>query len=312
LISQREGANPFEPLNQTVMQFTEPRVTMVAGSNFTTGVTWFNETMKSCFYNAWLQAGAQRIKLHTEMIDNNQTLVLDYVPSVFMDNLTFENASIQLVMESLIFNDKCRGFSAAVNVSYINNLTQGVMKFANEYGVEYSSYIGDEGLTVFRIPIKDWLDINQTFTITWTQNLTTLMDDGYSNSACLSLVTADTKQIIRRMFARNLGQQQDYNVYLEGSGTPTNRLYRFQLSPTSAKRENFKTIEVILDVVADGENAEYRNPYRATWRKVLVVVLMLFTIIYMAVPMYFLLIKKKKAKGEELEVPLQNSAVRQG
>jgi hypothetical protein len=95
LIDQVNGSDPFMPLKTDVVRFNEPYVIMTGGRNFSTNVTWSNEPSpyKKKWYNAWLQANGQRVKLRTHMENNNETLVLDYVPSVFANgthmNLTY-------------------------------------------------------------------------------------------------------------------------------------------------------------------------------------------------------------------------------
>jgi hypothetical protein len=261
-------------------------------------MSWKDDSHKKCFYNAWLQSNNQRKKLKTEMRNGNITMILDYVPSIFIDHLP-----MSLVMESLVKDGSCGGFSASVPVVYVNNNTAKTVLFCDNEGKPYPSFTDQEGTHV-RIRLKDWLDPDQTFTIKWNQNLTTLMDDGYSNSACLSLITYDTKQIVRRTFARNLGVVDDYDVYIDGVGVPTNRKYKFEISPTSAKRENFGALDLILEIEGEGKYTPYVQPFRAKWRQALIVVLMGGILMYIPLMVYRTFLRSRKVEGKGDKQPL--------
>jgi hypothetical protein len=291
------GQDPFQPLNESVVSFDLPRVTMVSGASFETNVSWSDTNKSKCFYNAWLQAHGQRVKLATTMLNKNKTLHLDYVPSIF-GNATEMN----LTFESLI--EKC-GFSASVPIDYRHNLSEVKhdITFRNA-GKEYPWASNDTQL----VNLTDWLDPTTKFDIVWHQSLGELIDDGYSCSACISRLT-ETREVITRTFERNLGQAE-FGVWTNGD-VPSNRLYRLEISPSSAKREGFAPLYVYLEMVpVSGPDVSYKVPF-TTARNAGMLVVLILNFLFIGFRLYGLVRKKGAAdKGEE-KVPFKSGAPRE-
>jgi cbb3-type cytochrome oxidase subunit 3 len=287
---QTNGSDPFAPLDESLFHFKEPSVTMYSGSNFSTDITWDtdNTTIKMCWYNAWLQVHGQRVKLKTHMTAHNTTLVLDYVPSVFRTG-----TEMNLTMESLV----C-GFSRSVPIKYVHNSSVDHPLYFRKKGRDYQWYDNETIL----VPLGDWLNGSTTFELIWHQNLSQLIDDGYSNSACISLLTAETKQVVRRVFERNLGQV-DYTVILNGE-IPSNRRYRLEISPTSARREGFPPLYVYLEMIpVDGAKVAYETPF-TTARMVGIVILFSLSLLCVVWRIYAL--AKRKEADQEEAVPFKS------
>jgi hypothetical protein len=286
--NQENGQDPFQPLDESAFTFIDDRLTMAAGKTFTTNISWRPEgaTRRKCFYNAWLQTPGQRVKLKTDMTNNNQTLHLEYVPSVFRTG-----TPMNLTIESLI--DGC-GISRTVPVRYAHDWSS--VGHVINFGQIRKTYdwIGNDTI---RVPLTDWLNPSVKFRITWHQNLTELIDDGYSCSACISLITVDTKQVVRRTFERNLGQVDGYTPWLNGN-VPSNRRYRLEISPSSAMREGFKPLYVYLEMVPIA--GTYR-PYTPPFTEMLtigIVLVMAANFVFVGARIW-MLARHKAAQGEE-------------
>jgi hypothetical protein len=294
---QTNASDPFSPLNESRFDFVEPSVTMYSGSNFSTNITWKtdNTTIQKCWYNAWLQAHGQRVKLKTYMNEINTTLFLDYVPSVFR-----HGTEMNLTMESLV----C-GFSRSVPINYVHNSSSDRPIYFRKKGHDYNWHGNDTIL----VPLGDWLDGSTQFELIWHQNLSQLIDDGYSNSACISLLTAETKQVVRRVFERNLGHV-DYTVFLNGE-IPSNRRYRLEISPTSARREGFPPLYVNLEMIPfEGSNVAYDTPF-TTARMAGIVSIFSLNFLFVIWRIYALARKREAAQGEEA-VPFKSTDARRG
>jgi hypothetical protein len=285
---QRNGLDPFFPLNEGALVFVEERPRMESGERFATNIHWIlsNDSRKHCHYNAWLQTPGQRVKLHSEMTHQNQTFNLSYVPSVFQTG-----TAMNLTIESLI--DGC-GISRTVAVDYVHNWS--TVGHVMNFGLPLKTYEWTSNDTV-RVPLADWRNPAVKFRITWNQNLTQLIDDGYSCSACISLIIVDTRQVVRRVFERNLGEVDGWTPWLNGH-VPTNRKYRLEISPSSAMREGFKPLYVYLEMVpVAGTYHPYKPPF-TTGVTAGIVIVFILNFAFVGAQLYFMT-KLREARGEE-------------
>jgi hypothetical protein len=261
---------------------------MTSGRSFTTNISWTEEgrARSKCHYNAWLQTPGQRVKLKTDMTNRNQTLTLAYVPSVFKTG-----TPMNFTIESLV--DSC-GFSRTIEVAYVHDWS--TVRHVINFGQARKDYDWHGNETI-RVPLTDWLNPSTKFRITWHQNLTELIDDGYSCSACISLLTVDTRQVIRRTFERNLGQVDGWSPMLNGK-IPSNRKYRLEISPSSALREGFKPLYVYLEMVpVTGSYVPYKAPF-TTGVTLAIVLLLVGNFVFVGARLY-LMSRHKEAHGEE-------------
>jgi hypothetical protein len=225
----------------------------------------------------------------------NATLVLDYVPSVFRNGTV-----MNLTMESLV----C-GFSRSVPIKYVHTLSVDRQIYFRKKGHDYA---WKDNQTIL-VPLGDWLNGSTTFELIWHQNLTQLIDDGYSNSACISLLTAETKQVVRRVFVRNLGQV-DYTVILNGE-IPSNRRYRLEISPTSARREGFPPLYVYLEMIpVNGSKVAYETPFTKA-RMAGIVCIFSLNFFFVIWKIYALAKRKEADQGEEA-VPFKTQGAKKG
>jgi hypothetical protein len=81
------------------------------------------------------------------------------------------------------------------------------------------------------------------------------------------------------MFERNVGQLDSYSINLNGE-IPTNREYRLEISPSSARRENFPPLYVNIEIVSYlGRYDSYEHPF-TTGLNVGILLLFIFILIY--------------------------------
>jgi hypothetical protein len=297
LIDQQRGSDPFLPLNEGVIRFDESYVVMHSSHAFTAKIVWFDDSsaLKKCFYNAYLQAKGQRVKLRTQMLDHNRTLFLGYVPSVFK-NGTLMN----LTVESLI--DGC-GFSTSVPIEYFHNMSEVAfpMSLRGRGGKIYPR-VGNDTV---QVPIEDWMDRNYEFQLDWDLDLAQLIDDGYACSVCISLLTIDTRQVIRRMFERNVGNYPSYSIVLNGE-IPTNREYRLEISPSSAMSENFPPLYINIEIVSfEGRYNSYTHPF-TPGLNIVILALLLLNFVFIGLRMWTS--AKKQHLVDEALMPFKQAA----
>ena len=254
-IAQINGSDPYQPLNEDIVEFKNKTLTMIARTEISWQLNWKNDPYnkhKKCEYNTWLQREGQRVKLKTKVDSENTTYTLSYVPSVFKNG-----TEMNLTMESLVGD--CGGWSATVPVIYVNDMEEEDNKrlLITKYKDYDNTYPMKDGK--FVIPMKDWT--SGGFSLKWSLNMSELLDDGYSCSACITMITIDTGRIARRTFERNLGEA-DFDIK-ENGAVPTNDEYIIELGPSSARRENFERRQVRVVIERDGTNKKpYQNPFK--------------------------------------------------
>ena len=254
-LSQVNGSDPYQPLDESIVEFEQKTLTMVARTTISWKLNWKNDPQdkhKKCAYNTWLQREGQRVKLKTTVDPTNTTYTLSFVPSVF------KNATeMNLTMESLY--GECGGWSATVPVLYLNEMDEPEDR-ADLIITKYKDYDNPYPMKngKFVIPMADWK--SGGFSVKWNQTMSEILDDGYSCSACLTMITIDTGRISRRTFERNLGEA-DFDIKENGE-VPGNSEYLIELSPSSAQRENFRRKQVRVVIQRDENNRKpYKNPF---------------------------------------------------
>jgi len=227
---QTPAEDPYSDagLNTTIFKFLNDSVIMEAGKPFKTDVE-LPESSIMCPYLSYLQHETNRLKIKTKMINNNKTITLDTVPTVYANG-----TKLSLVVESLYNNSNC-GFVASTIINYTNNNT--------EPGI-----IQPNINTIIPVGSKD-LDIS------YALNMIKSIDDGYSTSACVSIIASSSNVVLKRTFVRNTGQ-----LFFDDS-IPSNIEFKLEITPSSYRnRADFQPISIsLLQRAADGKLLVVKN-----------------------------------------------------
>ena len=278
LINQGDGANPNSPIDNPDIpfQFKEDHVTLIANETLITDIS-INMSYEKCWFVSYLQTAdeeRQRLKVKPRVINDNTTLVLDMVPTVFKNN-----TNMKFAIEAL--GEDC-GFTAEVNATYINNLEPGKMWITG-----YPDYI---------IPLR-----TKSITVNWVLNLDGILDDGYSTSVCMSVISLESRQVIRRIFDRNTGSAELPLTDQDGN-TPSNHQFLLEISPSSPIDNpsiTFKPIQQIITIgTTDGPIDPYSNPFNIT-NRVFMCILMGISLLFVGIRMGCLASKRISRKEEE-------------
>lgn len=266
-IDQVNGSDPYSPLpNEGNVTFVNESVVAYAGKNFSASIK-VTEEFKKCYVLGYLESRGQRLKLHPKIVDDNKTVIIDYMPSVFANN-----TEMNLTLES--FDENC-SFTSSLKLKYIN----------------------EDPTPRFTQP-ESHLSCGQTdLRIQWVLNLTEIVDDGYSSSAVISIISIDSKQVLNRVFTRNTGDSEDVYKNI----IPKNRAFILQLSPTSqARNDSFKPINMTVYVDDwNGNDDGYVSPFtKGYFAAICIVFIINFIVVAVRV---FALIRRKLMPDE---VPL--------
>ncbi|EAX98898.1 hypothetical protein TVAG_210920 [Trichomonas vaginalis G3] len=280
LINQTRKANPFKPLPYTnVLIFPDNPPPMIAAQSWDVSIK-FNETYKNSNYTLMFlqnENGTERTKVKAEFSKDYKQIHLNYVPSVF--NLT----ELYFVVESL---DPLYPYTATTKVSYINNFKEDGIYLLEAHPDNDCTPKGNISDT----PIKsaEILFENPCIVAYYVLHLNRVTDDGYSSSITQSIITSENQVILNRTFIRNLGMVQWKSI------VPSNRAFKFQLSPSSSGRhEMFSPITVEISV------KEQYGPYKPAispfklWNLIFMICLFVFS--------FILLFKIFWTKGIKLE-----------
>jgi hypothetical protein len=160
------------------------------------------EELKKCWVRIYVASpdGTQRMRISGDVADENRTLVISYVPSVFANG-----TKMDLVIESLQ-SDDC-GFTASVTVNYTTPYTEpALISPANKH----------LGPTERDIRVQ------------WTLQMDEIIDDGYSTSAAFTTVFPNSDGIYQRQFVRNTGEDIFTNA------VPSTETFFLEVGPSSA------------------------------------------------------------------------------
>ncbi|OHS95190.1 P-domain proprotein convertase [Tritrichomonas foetus] len=277
-IDQSEGANPNDPIpnNDKPFEFLNKSIPMVANESFRTSIR-INKSYEHCWFVSYLQTDdseRQRLKVKPKVLDGNTTLFLPMVPTVFANN-----TDMKFAIESL--GEGC-GFTAEIDTTYINNLEPNTMWIT--------------GFPDFHIPLR-----TTSITVNWALNLAGILDDGYSTSVCISIISLESKQVLRRIFDRNTGSAE---VLLtdENGETPSNRQFLLEISPSSPidnSKITFKPIRQIITIeTTDGPVEPYNNPFTLK-NRIFICILMGTSLLFVVLRMILLAGKKIRKEEEE-------------
>ena len=313
LIDQSDGANPNQPILfdkssllkqlknrpknydeiqydqlteddiEPPFQFLNKSIDITAGENFTVNIR-VTEAFRKCWFGSYLQSddeNMQRLKVKPKTDDKNETLYLDMVPTIFKDNL-----SMLFVVESL--GAGC-GFTANMSVKYKHPPPKSNISLVN-----YPNST---------IPIN-----TKSVTVKWHLFLENILDDGYSTSVCISVISHQTKQVTRRTFERNTGLAE-LSLVDESGETPTDRNFILQISPSSPIDNPSLTFEPLsLNITLlplPGPKVPYTTPFKTYIFVFLIIMISLF---FFAFPIPLCLNLRKNKKKEEEEPFKQKAA----
>lgn len=260
-IDQSPKSNPFSRIpNDNKFSFNGEIPPMVAASNWTVNIT--NNCPHSKYMLMYLEnkKGTQRTKVKGVVIDGS-SIFLPYVPSVFKDGI-----EINFTVESL---DSSCAFTASTGVEYVNKYKPGIILFeaAKDEHCQATGSISNTSISNVTISF-DYPCIVAYYAL----NLSNVTDDGYSSSITQSIITSENKVILNRVFNRNLGQ------VIWKSIVPSNRNFKFQLSPTSSGRtEQFDPLTVSVYVKEQtGIYVFFESQLKELW--ILIFIIVLFAI----------------------------------
>lgn len=293
LIDQSEGANPNQPIEfnekvkrksnydyifydnidkneQPPFKFLNESIQMEANKSSSIDIE-VREDFKHCWIVSYFQSDDEdmnRLKVKPKISKDNKTLTLPMVPTVFNDGL-----KMRFVVESL--GEGC-GFTANVSINYSNKLKPNTMWITN--------------YTNSTIPLR-----TKKLTVNWALNLKNILDDGYSTSVCISVISKESMQVLRRSFERNTGSAV---IYLtdDNDNTPSNRQFLLEISPSSPIDNEAITFKPILKNITIETEPGYKKPYKNPFsivRLSLIIVFIGIALIYVLVR-FACLAKKKK------------------
>jgi hypothetical protein len=221
LIHQVAGRNPYEPINNSRglnVSFVSELVYMVAGKNFTAGITVPSELTK-CLTRCYIASPdhTRRLNIPHNITDNNTTLTIEYVPSVFVNQ-----TAMNLVIESLQ-SEEC-GFTAWVPVNYTSHYSEPKL-------IE---------------PIETHVSGHQKdLVVKWALQLRDIIDDGYSTSAIFTTVLPASDGILRRQIVHNTG------ISVFQDAVPSTEAFTLEVGPSSwFTRLNFTLVgnDLVVDI----------------------------------------------------------------
>lgn len=297
LIDQADGANPNQPIEfhdnsnaqlktknnydyiqyydninlsgKPPFRFLKDSVSMEANKSATIDIE-VREDFRHCWVVSYFQSDDEdmnRLKVKPKISSDNRTMTLGMVPTVFNDAL-----KMRFVIESL--GEGC-GFTANISVNYSNKLKPNTMWLTDYHD--------------FRIPLR-----TTKMTVNWALNLKNILDDGYSTSVCISIISMESYQVLRRSFERNTGSAEIYLTDDKGI-TPSNRQFMLEISPSSPIDNSaitFKPIQQTITIeTAPGNYRPYKNPFPLS-RLIGISVLLGIAFIYVFVRIVFLFRKK--------------------
>jgi proprotein convertase subtilisin/kexin type 2 len=277
LIDQEEKANPFTPIPPKGFAFDVEESTMEATKNWSVGITYPEHLRGSSYILMYIQnhQNTTRMKIKAKFNKDFTKITLDYVPSVFRNGIP-----MFFVVESL---DNEKLFSAHLKINYVNPFDPGVI-LLEAADNDKCRAVGkpNKPINSTNIPIN-----KKCLVVYYALNLSEITDDGYSSSITNSIITQESKTILNRTFFRNTGEIIWKDI------VPANRLFLFQLSPTSSARfEHFDPITVTIEVLPhDGVYTLFESPYTLT---LLIAIICCFAVTLLIIgPRLFAILKRK-------------------
>ncbi|KAH0790093.1 Clan SB, family S8, subtilisin-like serine peptidase [Histomonas meleagridis] len=276
IISQKEGSDPYQAIvnPDDPFHFNETQLVMHACENFTTGITVKSNYTKKCPITLYISDRetrlSHRVKVPGYANKYNTSLTIPFVPSVFLND-----SKLSLIVESLPCNLQQR-----INVTYINDEPKN------------------------RMWLKDYEDnmipSNESIlTLRWIIHMNDVIDDGYSTSVCISIISLSSNKVIRRVFDRNIGEA---TFSIEEAGKPpSNMQFKLEISPSSSHvGKTFDPMYIIVGVREEkGPYEPYKSPY-TVFVHFAIYFLFAVMILSVVIPLFRILKKKRNEEEEKL------------
>lgn len=279
---KKKGNNPIiiNSPNNGAFSFKDKKVTLNAGKPINIPVIVSDDKYRYCPITVYLydKDNKHRVKTKGKYIKSPgmDEISLDYVPSVYANG-----TKMNFVIESKS-NETCY-FQASIPVDYINDFTEPI------------AYLPDfpDGII-----FKNTSEIK----VNWNLSMSNVLDDGYSTSACLSIISPESKRVLRRTFTRNTGSAI-FNLY-ENSELPSNTNFILEISPSAdVHKSEFPNINLFISVKSEsGSLDKYNSPFN-TLRITGIFIIFGLNLSFIGYSIYRIY-QKKRARDKENNDPL--------